>query len=191
MKALLFAIHALCVLALGAALIQACQPLQPPVRLCSPSAMGSPCEARLTRYVEISPSFTPEERSAIIDGAAMWEVASGGAVRFEVCAKGQCNDAVTVEKGPIPEGFVGVTRSDRHITIDVATVRPDVGLTGVAAHEFGHVLMGAYHAKDPGDLMAPTVHPRMVVTQRDLEELWRALGADKKWRRIESEPIPQ
>lgn len=164
-RLLAFALAIALALALGAC---AAPPRVPP---CSPSVQGTPCTVRLTVTVWAE-GFTPEEDAALRSGGAMWEAASGGAVRFEWRPDGR----VRITRGQPMPGMLGLTHdAGEAITIDAQNIPPEVGIAGVAAHELGHV-MGVRHLGDPAALMAPMVHRCMVVTPADVDALMRRLA---------------
>lgn len=144
----------------------------PAADFCSTATQGTPCSARVV-VTSWASGFTPEEDAAIRSGAAMWEAATGGAVAFEWMPQGR----VQFRRGPVAYDMLGVTEGDA-ITIDAGNVPPGVGLSGVAAHELGHVL-GVPHSSDQNALMYGTVHGCMRVTNGDVSALlehWRKNG---------------
>lgn len=177
---LLVAVHSACVGALGAALwVAGCsQPaLQGPM---CPSVQSSICAPRATWRL-YSQGFSEDEKRQLRDGSAMWEAASGGAVRFE-----WINDprpgAVRVVKTHIDEVdlgrrvFLGVTRfkGSKTVLIDADEILPAIGIAGVFAHELGHV-MGLNHSTRDDALMSASVHVNMCVTDDDLRALYEVM----------------
>ena len=150
------------------------QQSQPPLPPCG--GLAVPCYARVQLDVGIKPErFSAEDVQAIHDGAAMWEAATQGAVllRFVPLDEAQ----VVVQEGALPtEPIVewGFTHGCCEVTIDRPRVTDAIGVAGVVAHEFGHV-MGLRHSTDDRALMAALVHAPMVVTDDDLRALYEVL----------------
>lgn len=132
---------------------------------------GRLCDSRVHRTLTLSGGFAPEYQAALIEGAAMWERAVPGRVRFSwVVTNGPAD--ISPSHG---FGYTGQNDSfSGRILIETDCPIQDAG--GVLAHELGHSF-GLGHSPNELELMNPS-NDVLEVTPADVAHFNRLWPSD-------------